>query len=392
MEDDGVRCPVCGARDPRIFLDLPALPVLCNRLWPTREEARSAPRGDLHLGHCPVCSHVFNARFSAARVEYGGEYENSLHFSPHFQDYSRSLAGYLVERFELRRRSILEIGCGKGEFLALLTDLGDNRGIGYDPSYRPGRIAPETAARVHIVADLFSPAQAVPADFICCRQVLEHLADPVGFLAGLRPLAEGRAVPVFFEVPNALSTLRDLGIWDLIYEHPSYFSPASLRQAFVAAGFEVLDVREAFSGQYLWIEAQAAPEGRRSAGRPSAEAAEVASLVDGFQERFSRRVGTWREKMAEARRLGRRAVIWGAGSKGVTFLNLLPAGEEMVGAVDLNPHKHGKFLPGTGQPVFSPDALPGEAPDLVIVMNPAYRGEIERHLDRLGIFPEVLSV
>ena len=67
-------------------------------------------------------------------------------------------------------------------------------------------------------------------------------------------------VAIFFEVPNGLFTLRDKGVWDLIYEHISYFTPASLARAFALSGFEVLDLQEAYDGQYLCLEAAVAPD------------------------------------------------------------------------------------------------------------------------------------
>lgn len=388
MKNDLRHCPVCRATDPEIIADLPEVPVHCNRLWSTPEAARSAPRGSLRLAFCRACTHIYNLAFLPERMEYGGEYENSLHFSPHFQDYSRSLAAYLVERFELRHRRILEIGCGKGEFLAQLVELGDLRGVGFDPSFQPGRIASETAARIEVFREIYSPGQCeVEADFICCRHVLEHLADPVGFLTELRHSTARRQIPVFFEVPNILFTLREVGIWELIYEHPSYFGPESLRRVFAEAGFEVQGVREAFAGQFLCLEAVALP-GERTAPA-GADSSEILPLVDRFRELFPARMAAWRQTLAMLRRMGRRAAIWGAGSKGVTFVNLLPPGEEIIGAVDVNPRKQGKFLAGTGQPVLAPEALAAQAPDVVIVMNPAYRREIEHHLERLSLFPEL---
>ena len=60
--------------------------------------------------------------------------------------------------------------------------------------------------------------------------------------------------------------------------------------------------------------------------------------------------------------------------------------------MDINPHKHGKFMPGTGQQIVAPEFLREYAPDLVIVMNPVYAGEIGADLKRLGIGAEVMAV
>ncbi|MBE0599275.1 MAG: methyltransferase domain-containing protein [Desulfuromonadales bacterium] len=375
-------CAVCGCRQLHPLLELAAVPVHCNRLWPTRQAALAAPRGALHLVDCPDCGHIGNSAFVPQWLDYQGGYENSLHFSPLFQDYALALARYLVEKYQLRGRHILEIGCGKGDFLRLLAQLGQNLGTGFDPSWEPGRNQQEN---LDFVADLFTPERAagLQPDFVCCRQVLEHLPDPVAFLGGLRLALEGRPVPVFFEVPNAAHTISAAGIWDLIYEHPSFFSAHSLTEAFTRAGFRVLAVQEAFAGQYLWIEALAAGGG----DVPSPVLPDRPSL-ERFASQFASRLELWRQRLGALERRQGRAVIWGAGSKGVTFLNLV-GGRAITHAVDLNPYKQGKYLPGTGQRVIAPEELPVQAPDLVLVMNPIYRREIVAHLERLGLQPAV---
>ena len=70
-----------------------------------------------------------------------------------------------------------------------------------------------------------------------------------------RSLEKNPRAAVYFEVPNVLFTLRQNGVWDIIYEHRSYFGPQSLHRLFTSAGFHVRDVRESFGGQYLSLEA-----------------------------------------------------------------------------------------------------------------------------------------
>ena len=58
-------CPVCAAADTEPILSLPQMPVFCNLLWPEREDARRAPRGDIELGFCRQCGHIYNLAFDA---------------------------------------------------------------------------------------------------------------------------------------------------------------------------------------------------------------------------------------------------------------------------------------------------------------------------------------
>ena len=89
---------------------------------------------------------------------------------------------------------------------------------------------------------------------------------------------------------------------------------------------------------------------------------------------------------------GRDAVVWGAGSKGATFVNLFQASGALSRVVDVNPHKAGMRMSGTGHPIVPPDRLlEGGAPDLVILMNPIYREEVQGTLDALEIRSELLD-
>jgi SAM-dependent methyltransferase len=249
VSDSKTACLVCGSGDLLSFLNLPRAPVYCNVLFPTAAAARKVSRGDLTLAICRSCGHVFNTSFDFRLLEYTDRYENSLHFSPLFREYAETLARELVERHGLRGRRIVEIACGQGDFLRLLCKLGGNRGVGYDPSYRDvssrGEAPPtgeETPAEADDIPVRFVKAyygagdEKIAADFLCCRQALEHVPDPVGFLTLLRDALCGvtstglsdHATTLFFEVPNSLFSLRDWGIWDFIYEHVSYFCGRSL--------------------------------------------------------------------------------------------------------------------------------------------------------------------
>ena len=97
------------------------------------------------------------------------------------------------------------------------------------------------------------------------------------------------------------------------------------------------------------------------------------------------KVEAWKERLESYKKEGKRVSVWGAGSKGVTFLNALKVGEEIGNIVDLNVNKQGKFVPGTGHQVVSPDHLKQYQPDIVIVMNPIYTDEIAQSLKDMGV-------
>jgi 2-polyprenyl-3-methyl-5-hydroxy-6-metoxy-1,4-benzoquinol methylase len=381
-------CLVCGGTFLRPLLSILDVPTLTNRLCTSEAEAANAPRGDIKLIYCPDCGHIVNAAFDQARVNYDGRFENTLTFSSRYRQYADVTAARVIERYRLCGKCIVEIGCGSGDFLRLLCASG-NYGKGYDPSQPTSRSAVGFGS-VEIIGRNFTVEDACHADFVCCRHVLEHLSVPMDLLRQLRErLDVSIGTVAFFEVPNSLFTLERLGIWDIIHEHVSYFTPSSLARAFHDAGFTICEADSAFDDQYLWVEARADSHASPSAlpKRPPD------ALYTSFGARFADTVGHWHQRIEEWRSDRRRVVVWGAGAKGVMFLNLLQvtAGAGIDCVVDINPRKQGHFVPLTRQRIVGPDWLLHNPPDLVIVMNPEYGSEVRGMLDDIGICCEVLN-
>ena len=86
----------------------------------------------------------------------------------------------------------------------------------------------------------------------------------------------------------------------------------------------------------------------------------------------------------------KRVVAWGAGSKGVTFLNILETKDQIPYIVDINPRKKGMFVAGSGQEIIDPDSLADFKPDIVILMNPIYKDEISVKMVGMGLISELL--
>ncbi len=379
-----VACTVCCSSPCMHVLTIPGVPVHCNILCQRSEEALRAPTASISLAFCPACGHLFNSAFDARLMKYGPGYENSLHWSPRFQQYAGALASSLIARYALRHKNIIEIGCGSGEFLALLCERGRNRGWGFDPGCPDPADGSSAANPVVLIRDSYSAKYAnYHADLICCRHTLEHIEDPRAFVRRLREaVGERRKTTVFFEVPNMLFTIQDLGIWDLIFEHCSYFSRSSLVHLFSSSAFRVLRAGEGFGSQFLRIEAAPARANGASRPLPGPGWRALAGKVERFRSRYTRKVESWRERLGLA---GRRLVVWGAGSKGVTFLNTLGVRDQIQYVVDINPRKHGMYVPGTGQRIVPPEFLREYRPKVVVVMNGIYRNEIRQLTGRLGL-------
>jgi SAM-dependent methyltransferase len=378
-------CPICARGELERFLRIDGVPVMTTQLWADASTADAAPRGDLDLAVCNTCGAIRNLAFDAALVEYTGDYENSQLFSPAFRDYAQALAVRLVDEFELRTGTVLEFGCGKGEFLEMLCAAGCGRAVGFDPSYGGEIDHGEFRDRVRIERRLLGSDDVVPADLVVSRHVIEHLEDPFPAVRGLRSATGDPAASLYLEVPHVRYVLSASGMWDLIYPHVSYFGPESIKTLVRRAGFRPTVCESAFGGQFLTVRAE--PDAASAEVAVDDEAvAQVLDDVRRFGAEFRDTLTEWQALLSD----GDDTALWGAGAKGVTFLNAVAGGGGIDVVVDLNPRKQGRFLPGTGQQVVSPERLRERAPARVIVMNPMYRDEVAAALGQMDVAAEVL--
>ena len=392
LQSRATSCPLCADKVAPSFFELGGMPVSIGCQWPSTQEARDCAKGDISLSFCPGCGFVWNSAFDPSAMAYNESYDNSLDHSPVFRRYANNLAARLVKTYGLRGKEVIEIGCGKGNFLNLLCEAGCSRGYGFDPSYEPERITGQASERLSIVGDYYSQKyRDIKGDLVCARHVFEHIADPISFLEMVRrSIGDRLSTVVYFEVPNLRFILDGLSIWDVIYEHCNYFSVESLGNVFEKCGFEVLRLEASYGDQFIGIEARPSGSNReKSHGRGNVE--DLRRSVFAFSSHAKNRMQDWRAMLFELRKGSRKAVIWGAGAKAVGFLNMLKIRDEVPYAVDINPHKHGRHLAGTGQEIVPPEFLRQHNPDVVILMNAIYREEIAAHLAQLNVDAEIMA-
>ncbi len=372
-----MNCPLCDSRKTFLFLQCPAIPIHQNLLMANLRNARELARGEMRLLCCEECGFIFNRAFDPQKMAYGKHYENAQTWSPFFREYVDKLLDYLVHHRNVHGQQVVEIGCGQGLFLRKLVEYpgAENTGIGFDPAYT-GQPS-DLEGRLRFEKRYYDASCAhIPADIVVCRHVIEHVPDPVGLLASVRrALASKPKARLFFETPCVEWILANQVVWDISYEHCSYFTSQSLRTAFERAGFAVREARHVFGGQYLWLEAD-----NTGPGQVSRDPGKVPQLAAQFGVIFQERLHKWR-RLIEELAGGKNLALWGAGGKGAIFAALVdPEVRFIPWVVDVNPHKQGHYLPGTGHPIVSPAYLLSQANAAALITNPNYRDEIERML------------
>lgn len=386
-----LHCPNCDNGGGTVFYEVESVPTHSVLIFKSASEARAFQKGDIALAHCQSCDFIWNSRFDPALESYGLGYEATQAYSETFNTFHDTLARHVIERFDLKNKKVIEIGCGQGEFISLLCDLGDNVGIGFDPAFDATRQDTNRSAKASFIADFYSEKyNDETADLYCCKMTLEHIPTTLLFMENIRRAIGGkRDASIFFMIPNADYVLDEKAFWDVYYEHCSYFTPHALTCLMERAGFAVSEIYPAYDRQYLVVEAGMGPaENSQGLSTPRHSRDRVVSFgrdVKNFRD-------SWAAKLEATARKGRTTVLWGGGSKAVSFLTTVSTEDMVAAAVDINPHKRGTYLPGTGHPVIGPDDLETLNPDLVIVMNPIYMEEIRAELSARNLAPEILPI
>ena len=153
---------------------------------------------------------------------------------------------------------------------------------------------------------------------IVSRHVIEHVPNPVQHLSEINAaLPTSWAGRLFLETPAVEWILQHGVVHDFFYEHCNYFSADTLRFALGLAGFETISVETVAGGQYLWIEATRGTPKRTPPGAES-----ILAKIRLMRDHEVQFMNYWKGKLAKLSANGNIA-IWGAGAKGVTFVEMI---------------------------------------------------------------------
>ncbi len=385
-------CPICGSDKLTDFFTVKNIPVHVCVLFDSQEDAQKASKGDIVLTYCHGCGFIFNRVFDPTLISFEPGYESSLFYSNKFRSYIQELAERLIEKYKICGKTVLEIGCGAGDFLRLMCGLGKNFGIGIDPTVKEEEEKTIDGGKVRFIRDYFSERYtSLDSDFICCLSVFEDIPDPLGFLKILSTMTDDHPdTAIYFEVPNSAYTFSNLSAWGIYYEQHSHFTETSLAQTFLQSGFKIIEAGGCYDDdQYVYVEAVSGKTPSTN-GFKRTGALTLPNDLQKFSSRHLKNVSIWHNRLCDMKHAGKRVVAWGSGGKGIGFLNLSDTEKIIPYIVDINPNRQHKFIPGSAQKIIPPEFLRDYQPDIIVITNPLYTQEIKQQVYDLKIKPEFL--
>ena len=374
-------CRLCGAVMHRDLVDLGATPLA--NCYVTRDEAlRGVDRPyPLRVMVCDRCLLVQVTETIAPDEIFAADYAYYSSFSSSWLAHARRYAQTMIERFHLDGKSLVaEVASNDGCVLRPFAAAGIPV-LGIEPAANVAAAARRIGVRTEEVffgADT-APALAArygPADLMAANNVLAHVPDLRGFVAGFAAMLAAQGV-VTFEFPHLLRLLEQVQFDTIYHEHFSYLSLLVVGNVLNDVGLRVFDVeRLPTHGGSLRVfachkDAHHVPcPGVQAIGALEVAAGlDRAETYDSFAPKVARIRRGFRDFVAREQSRGRRLAAYGAAAKGNTLLNCCGiTAEDVICVADRNPAKQGRLLPGSHIPVVSPEELAAAQPDDVVIL------------------------
>jgi len=372
----GFACRSCGSKHLELVLSLGETP-LANALLSEEQLTQPEARYPLDLAFCPECALV-QITETVAPEQLFSHYLYFTSFAETMLRHAEQLANRVIERRGLGPDSlVIELASNDGYLLQFYRDAGVPV-LGIEPAANVAEAArkrgintltrffgTEVAGELHREGTL--------ADVVHANNVLAHVSDLNGFVAGIARVLKPNGVAII-EVPHVKPMVESLEFDTIYHEHLCYFSLIALQALFGRHGLTVVDVeRLPIHGGSLQLHVE-------TSGKPSPAVCKLleeerAAGLDrvGFYAEFGSRVrnlkSELRSLLADLKRKDKSLAGYGASAKGSTLLNYCGIGRETLDfIVDRSTVKQGLYTPGTHLPILAPDAVRDRRPDYLLLL------------------------
>lgn len=384
-----MKCRHCQRTLTQTFLDLGSAPP--SNAYLMADALQQAETWlPLKLMVCDACWLVQTLDFTGRENLFDADYAYFSSCSSSWLRHAENFVNAMRVSLSLNEQSkVVEVAANDGYLLQYVQAAGIPC-LGIEPTTSTANAARQKGVR--IVERFFGKALAMElieqgeaADLTVANNVLAHVPDINDFVAGFAHLLKPNGV-ASFEFPHLLNMVQQNQFDTAYHEHYSYLSLHAVQTIFARNGLQVFEVQEwPTHGGSLRVLAQrddirARPVGSSVATILAKEMAAGIRTLDFYQDvqgRAEQAKFGLLEFLLDCKKNGLKVAAYGAAAKGNTLLNFSGVRPDLLPyVVDINPHKQGKYLPGSRIPIVSLSHLMADKPDRVLILPWNLREEI----------------
>ena len=311
----------------------------------------------LEVCQCSGCGLV---QLSNDPVPYYKEVIRAVTFSEEMKGFRMKQFDSFIQKYFLKGKKVIEIGCGRGEYLSIMKQFGvDAYGLEY--SEESVKQCEKSSLKVlkGFIESNTDRLDYAPFDAFFILNFLEHLPEPNSTLRGIYNNLTDDAIGLV-EVPNFDMILRNKLFSEFICDHLFYFTKETLSATLRLNGFEIIDCNEVWYDYIL------------SAIVKKRKKLDISHFYK-YQEQLKNEIEEYIRRFND-----KKVAIWGAGHQALAIISLINLADKIRYVVDSAAFKQGKYTPATHIPIVSPDALGSDPVDAIIVMTASYSDEVAR--------------
>jgi len=365
MKKVQTECRVCH-KELITLLKYDDMPKAAQHL-PVQSELATERGVDLEVCQCVGCGLV---QLSNEPVPYYKEVIRAAAYSEEMKEFRIKQFEKLVQKYSLKNKKVIEVGCGKGEYLSLMAGAGmDTYGI----EHAQESVESCQSENLQVLQGYLEKKEDKITeelfDGFFILNFFEHLPDPNGTLAAISANLKDDGIGLI-EVPNFDMILKNNLFSEFINDHLFYFTKETLFSTLNQNGFEVLECTE------VWYDYIISAVVRKR------------QPVD-ISQFYNHQESLKQELYAHIERFGAgKVAIWGAGHQALAIISLtqLHKSDKIQYVIDDAPFKQGRYTPATHIPIVSQAQLFSNPVDAIIIMAASYSDEIaNKILDTLDI-------
>ena len=356
------RCIACGAplwETPLLTLD--NMPASAQHM-PDAQVVKEDRGLTLDLCQCMGCGLV---QFDCEPVDYYRDVIRAGGFSKTMVELRRYQYKHLIDSYHLEGKKFIEVGCGQGEFLKVLSEFPvEVHGIEHDP-----HLVELARAQGLDVTEGFTETEDTRFagglyDVFLSFNFLEHQPDPGTMLQAIYRNLEDDAMGLI-TVPSFEYIMDHNSYYELIRDHLAYYTFETLTPLLERNGFLVEEC-EVINRDTLSVIVKKRPQ------MDTENLLECYVNLKREMESYMKYLDAWDKKVA----------VWGASHQGFTLAATTKLGEKARYIIDSAPFKQGKFAPASHLPIVGPDHFHEHPVDAIIITAPGYTDEIAASIRR----------